>query len=85
MKLLYCPQCHDIVALYQEKRSCLCGLSSGKYLDDRVTVKIDGAAIVLGFSNSEFFAAVRNQPEYGLGHEFLAFVLPKSTEVVKKS
>lgn len=46
MKLIFCSECHDVVALRtEEKRSCLCGRASG-YYKDRVNAVIQGSTAV---------------------------------------
>jgi len=39
VKLLYCPTCGDVVQMRPVLRSCLCGVSSGQYLEDGSTVE----------------------------------------------
>ena len=54
MKLLYCVYCGDVVRLYPEKRSCLCGKSWGHYLEDHATTEQTYHSISLGISNQDF-------------------------------
>jgi hypothetical protein len=52
MKLLLCPECHDVIALSQfESRACACGESCGKYQDDGVQADVYGPALVIGLEN----------------------------------
>ena len=75
MKLILCPECHDVVKLIQEEtRSCKCGKSSGKYRDE-LNAEISGKAIPLGFDNSELRKAVLNRRKTGRGIRFAAFVI----------
>jgi hypothetical protein len=79
MKLLFCRQCRDVVALRKETRHCLCGKSCGIVKSDGVSTAITGPAVALGFTDQSFDAAIRNQPESGLrGSDFVAFVMPKN-------
>jgi hypothetical protein len=57
LKLLYCAHCGDIVRLYPEKRSCLCGKSWGYYLEDHATTVQTYPDLSLGISNQDFQAA----------------------------
>lgn len=54
MKLIYCPQCGDIVRLMYEKRYCPCMQSGGFYNKDGSTIVVWGQAKVIGLSNSFF-------------------------------
>ena len=65
-------------------RQCKCGRSGGKYHADGEHAEIYGSAIPLGFKNSSFRKALDNQPEEGMGEEFIAFVIPKDCDFVKK-
>ena len=55
MKLLFCPQCHDVHGLIeQEWRMCLCGQSGGQYNIDGMTATVGGQARVFGVGNPFF-------------------------------
>lgn len=82
MKLLYCTKCRDVVAMHNHLRACLCGASSGVYVDD-VNVTVKGPCIPLGFGNLSFSAALQYQPDSGAGTTFTAFVIPKEARSVK--
>jgi hypothetical protein len=84
MKLIYCPECHDVRKLDYQATFCKCGASSGWYEDDGLHATIQGEAIPLGFANSSLVAALENQPEYGMGEVFTAFVIPKDCPTVAK-
>lgn len=86
MKLLLCTKCQDIVRpLIVEERKCFCGTCSIIGLSDNITIKYSGeSAIIIGFNNSSLVNAVRNQPENGMGKDFIAFVIPKQCISVKK-
>lgn len=62
MKLLFCPECNDIIKIQRSDRSCLCFASGGRYFGDdpdNNEVAIWGKAIVLGVSNQSFHEAYR--------------------------
>ena len=77
MKLLYCNTCRDIVKLYRTTRTCQCGATGGHYREDGLNAVYYGPAIPLGFANSSFRDARDNQPEFGMGTNYNAFVIPK--------
>lgn len=83
MKLIYCPDCHDVVNLYSKERFCVCGNSSGRYITE-IHAEIKGKAIPLGIAISSFIKAVNERPYYGRGKEFTAFVIPHQCINVKK-
>lgn len=47
--------------LVRRWRSCECGESSGRYLDDRDFAEISGQAIPIGIINPSLLDAVRNR------------------------
>jgi hypothetical protein len=59
MKLLFCPECTDIIKLNFDKRFCQCGKSSGAYLPDGLKAWVDGEGFVLGFDNTSFVEAFK--------------------------
>ena len=77
MKLLYCNTCRDIVKLYRTTRTCQCGVTGGHYKQDGLNAVYYGPAIPLGFANGSFHEALDNQPEFGMGTNYNAFVIPK--------
>ena len=77
MKLIYCNSCRDIVKLSRTTRTCQCGESGGHYREDGLNAIYYGPAIPLGFANSSFREARDTQPEFGMGTNFNAFVIPK--------
>lgn len=81
MKLLYCPNCGDLFNLSYETKSCMCEHSSGKYTDDINAIYSGG--IPIGFANSSFIKAIKNQPEKGMGEVFTAFVIPQICPTMK--
>ena len=77
MKLLYCNTCRDIVKLSRTTRTCQCGVTGGHYKEDGLHAIYYGPAIPLGFANNSFSEARDNQPEFGMGTVYNAFVIPK--------
>lgn len=58
MKLLNCLKCHDIIALrLNVLRKCFCGISEGKYIDQK-NVQIKGPARVIGMDNYEYILSL---------------------------
>ena len=51
MKLLLCPECHDILALTQISRTCRCGDSRGYYQEDGLVAHAHGKALIMGMEN----------------------------------
>ena len=82
MKLIYCKKCMDIILLTNEIRECKCGECSGFYEDD-INAVVSGPCTCLEFANDSFVEAIRNQPEAGMGKEFVAFVIPKKGETIR--
>jgi len=83
MKLMCCTKCGDVVSLRSDERSCFCGESKGKYKEDGLNAIISGPCIPLGFANSSFINALKNQPERGMGKEFTAFVIQKQCNTIE--
>ena len=83
MKLIYCKECGDIVRLRGELRGCWCGGSTGRYIGV-FQAEIGGSAIPLGFDSLDFFVAIEERPEKGLGKGFTAFVIPEECETVEE-
>ena len=84
MKLIFCTSCHDIVKLHSEPRTCLCGKSGGRYVDE-LNAEIKGHAVPLGISNVTLVAALVCRPPSGMGERFDAFVIPHQCDTVKKT
>ena len=83
MKLIFCPSCRDVLALRMHFRSCECGKSGGRYVDNLNAI-IKGDAIPIGFHNMSFGTAVGLQPLQGWGRNFVAFVIPKICPTVSR-
>ena len=66
MKLLYCPQCGDLVALRAKTRTCACGHASGQYLGRTKAVVRGKDVQVLALASDRFDTlmkqAVRAKP-----------------------
>jgi len=85
MKLILCKKCSDIFKLDIKLRSCKCGKSYGRYLNDDFNAEYAGEyAIPLGFKNSSLKKAIDNQPTSGSGENFEAFVIPKTCDTFIK-
>jgi len=80
MKLLMCLECNDIFNLDLSEKSCSCGRSKGKYINQQLADYTGKSAVPLGFSNPSFIQAIKDQPNEGIGKEFTAFVIPKNCE-----
>ncbi len=83
MKLIFCPECEDVVKLDIHVRTCKCEASWGYYRADGLNAFYFGCAIPLGFENSSLITALNNQPNKGMGERFDAFVVPKSSPTFK--
>lgn len=87
MKLLFCKNCQDVVKLLPEPRKCKCGKCEGivKHEEGLDKAYYSGEeAVPLGFANSSLRTAIINQPNFGNGKEFTAFVIPKDCYTFKK-
>lgn len=51
MKFMICRECGDIVLMRLQERTCLCGKSSGRYLEDRSTVQQSEGTLSLALDN----------------------------------
>ena len=60
MKILFCVECRDAVAITTGNitRSCVCGKTGGKYLKDRITAVITEFSVVFGIDNNSFINAL---------------------------
>lgn len=90
MKLAYCPVCRDVFKLTNDVRGCSCGKCSGRIQDKKegpITKRIahiQGPVKVIGIDDSVLRAALEDQPIFGEGLEFKAFLLPKSCGSIYK-
>jgi hypothetical protein len=83
VKLIYCLECRDVVALKMQERTCLCGKSRGAYGTDGLHAWISGPVIPIGFANPSFREAIQNQPETGLGKDFCAFIIQQKCDTIQ--
>ena len=100
MKLFCCVKCNEVFNLSFDYKECEGGHGGGQYVD-RVNAKVWGDLtyiFVLGFANSSFVSAMRNQLEHGdqpadfyyagkmtpKGREFTAFVIPEAADSVER-
>ena len=93
MKLLVCRKCGDIFNLSDKAKTCSCGESSGRYVDD-LNAEIKGDCKAIGFSNGSLESAYRlqlkideaqgNKETCCLGERFEAFFIPESAKTVKR-
>lgn len=83
MKLIYCPNCHDVVRLELNHRQCKCGKAYGHYLKDGLNGVISSKAIPLGFNNFSLIPALENRPASGMGEKFEAFVIPVECPTIR--
>ena len=83
MKLIFCPDCHDVFKLSKKVRTCECGKCKGKYIDNLYAIYDNG--IPLGFDNTSLGTAVASQPVAGWGKRFEAFVIARNVKTMTKS
>ena len=87
MKLLMCIECNDIFNLKYIAKSCTCGKTEGRYIDN-LNATYSGPAIPIGFANTSFLEASRRQTFMNVmereskdiccaGEEFTAFIIPE--------
>lgn len=83
MKLIYCPECHDVVKFgYPRRRYCKCRASWGKYVDD-INAVIGGQCIPIGIANGSMADALkRNSPQPF--NQFVAFTIPMPCPTIKR-
>lgn len=73
VKLLFCPDCHDVFRLFEESRSCRCGKISGRYLDD-VNAEVSPGAVSLAIGTGSLQVALAKRWAMGdnkLRHEYV--------------
>jgi hypothetical protein len=58
MKLIYCPDCKDMVKMDYDKRTCKCGDSWGYYESDGLNAKYGGKCIPIGISNPSLHSGI---------------------------
>ena len=83
MKLIFCPDCEDMVKLLiGEMRHCKCGLSGGMYIDN-VNAVIEGKAIPIGLDNHGLVTALLIHSKT-VPCKFDAFIIPIGSHVTRK-
>jgi len=93
MKLLVCLECGDIFSLREIVRTCICGESSGSYINS-LSAEIKGNCKAIGFANDSFKTAYKMQQiddkaQVGtdsccFGVEFIAFFIPETANSVNR-
>ena len=83
MKLLYCLECHDVVRLFRNSRSCECGATGGQYVDDN-NAEVFGEGIPFAIATDEFDAAIAGRTEDWPGVWFRGFVIPFTAKTIVK-
>lgn len=86
MKLLLCRSCTDVVrAEVVDWRSCRCGLSSIRYLEDGHHAEVKGVhAEVIGILNGSLVQALRSDLDAPTGPEIAAFVFSHRYERITR-
>lgn len=82
MKLFFCISCHDLVRMFDNKRTCKCKKSWGKYIDE-INATIGGEAVPIGVDNNTFAKAIRAK-DAPRGLEFNAFVIGMNSDRVTR-
>lgn len=79
MKLIFCPECFDVVKFEMKKRYCKCKSSWGNYLKDGNHATFGGATIPLAISNLSLYKALFKRKENDiLGTFFFGWVFSKN-------
>jgi len=85
MKLFRCGKCKDIFNIDYHTKSCGCGPTNGRYVENRWHAVYSGEhAIPIGFDDFAFHRAIENQPERGRGRRIDAFIMPKKCPIFTK-
>ncbi len=85
MKLLYCKNCRDVVALIRSKtRKCFCGETSGRYTDNLNAIYSGEHALPFGIDNPSFMKARMMTELMGEGEDFTAFVITEDCKTFNK-
>lgn len=87
MKLILCTECQDVVKMSVVNwRTCMCGKSAGRYLEDEDSAEIYGSAIAIGMLNSSIVSAIHNRFYYRIAPELAnikAFVFDSDYHKIK--
>ncbi len=77
MKLIYCPECHDVRTIHLSATRCKCQKSWGRYIDPGGRhAEYGGSAIPLGFDKSSLTVAITWRKGHGQSF-FDAFVIER--------
>jgi len=61
MKLIVCVSCKDMVMLTASGiRTCACGMTAGRYLEDNITAVVTKGAVLVGIDNNSYKQALVN-------------------------
>lgn len=86
MKLLLCYDCYDVKKLSRAWRTCSCGRVRARYADS-INAHWNGRGELLGIANSSLASALQQHRDLPrsdkLGHEFVAFVIPRDAPTVR--
>lgn len=94
MKLLLCLKCSDVFSLNFKEKTCGCGETKGRYIDE-LNAEISGNCEPIGFANNSFIDALKmqrienkhydgNKDTCCKGIEFTAFIIPLWASSVKR-
>jgi len=94
MKLLLCIKCSDVFSLNFKEKTCACGETKGRYVDE-LNAEISGNCEPIGFANDSFITALKkqrienkhydgNKDTCCKGIEFTAFIIPLWASSVKR-
>lgn len=89
IKLIYCKECGDYIAVRLKKRSCECGECSCYFQDNKRTAHVTGPCIVLGIDNGSFHVAKLHIPHWPTvakrGISFEAFIIAEPNQWVVRT
>lgn len=75
-----CNQCLDVFSLkLNELKTCSCGKTMGKYIDDLNAEYKGDDVTLIGFSNFSFISALKNK-----GTDFTAFTIKEDCKTFKR-
>jgi hypothetical protein len=64
MKLIFCPECHDVVRLLEFQRECRCRASWGCYRPDGENIVVGGKGVPMAIAGGSITRALRLLKEY---------------------
>ena len=83
MKLLYCKDCSDLIELNLNERTCICGKTKGRYIDN-VNAVYSGNCIPMGVNNNFLLVARRLYEEFPGNYSIELFTIPEDCKTMKK-